>query len=165
MHSSKHMRYTPRCSKGRARFMCSLQAGKELQHCVCRADGGRSQPELIPLTPAVCSDSWCSSQPGVPSSRNAAVSLTNKREKKYPRLCHLLDRGRCPSSVHAYCRVMGHPAAADQSTRVKTPAYVICLADGISQQKNLLHQLYLQVHLLPQRSQNSSLQSISKVLH
>lgn len=30
MHSIKHMRYTPRCGKGRARFMCSLQAGKEL---------------------------------------------------------------------------------------------------------------------------------------
>lgn len=112
--------------------MCSLQARKELQHCVCRADGGRSQPELIPLTPAVCSSSQCSSQPGVPSNKNTAASLTNKREKKYPRLCHLLDGGRCPSSVDACCRVMGHPALADQSTWAKTLAYIICLTDSIS---------------------------------
>lgn len=52
--------------------------------------------------------------------------------KKYPRLCHLLDGGRCPSSVDACCRVMGHPALADQSTRAKTLAYIICLTDSIS---------------------------------
>lgn len=47
--------------EGRARFTRSLRAGKELRRCVCRADGGGSQPELKPLRAAVCSGSRCSS--------------------------------------------------------------------------------------------------------
>lgn len=47
-HAAKHS------WEGKQRCKCSLHDGKELHHHVGKTDGGGSQPQLKPSTPAVC---------------------------------------------------------------------------------------------------------------
>lgn len=114
--------------EGKARGKCSLRDRKELHHHVGETDGGGSQLQLKPFTPAVCSGSRCSSPARCAEHQGKLLHASQARgKKKNPMLYHLLDRRGKILKLHG-CLPHSDGPPGLTAAPAKTLAYVITVS-------------------------------------